>query len=77
MQIWSCAKTVLGLFKKKIGAYGPQKGFNFFPPFTLSYGVPEPSVESIQGRFHPTFLAELRFPPLPPLRLAQALLRPV
>ena len=38
MQIWPRAQTVLGL-----GAYGPQKYFNFFLPFTVSYGLPEPS----------------------------------
>ena len=49
MQIWSRAQTVLGL-----GAYGPQKYFNIFLSFTLSYGLPESSVEPAQGRFHPT-----------------------
>ena len=71
MQIWSCAQTVLGL-----GAYGPQKYHNFFLLFTLTYGPPEPSLEPTQNRFHPAFLAEMRFPILPPLQLAQAFLRP-
>ena len=72
MQIWSRAQTVLGL-----GAYGPQKYFNLFLLFTLSYGPPKPSIELTQGRLHPTFLAKMRFPILPPLQLAQASLRPV
>ncbi len=37
-----------------------------FQSFTLSYGLPEPSMEPTQDRFHPTFLAEMRFPLLPP-----------
>ncbi len=61
MQIRSHAQTVLGL-----AAYGSQKYFNSFLPFTLSYRLPEPSIEPAQGRFHPAFLAEMRFPPLPP-----------
>ncbi len=35
------------------------------------------STEPTQGRFYPTFLAEMRFPVLPALRLAQAPLRPL
>ncbi len=29
-------------------------------PFTLSYGLPEPSLEPTQGRFYPSFLAEMK-----------------
>ncbi len=45
--------------------------------FTLSYGLPEPSMEPSQGIFHPTFLAEILFYLLCGLfQLVQALLRP-
>ncbi len=53
------------------------KKLHFFLPFTLKYGLPKPSIEPTQSRFHPTFLAEMRFPILPPLQLGQASLRPV
>ena len=71
MHIWPCDQTVFGL-----GAYGPQKCLNFFLPFTLRYGPPEHSMEPTRGRFCPTFLVEMRYPILPALWLAQALLRP-
>ena len=72
MQIWSRAQTVLGL-----EVYGPQNISIFSLPFTVSYGLPKPSIEPAQGRFHPTFLAEMKFPILLPLKLAQASLRHV
>ncbi len=59
--LWMYADTVLGLY-----AYEPQKCFDFFLPFTLCYGLPEPFMEPTQGRFHL----------LPLLCLAQAVLRP-
>ena len=58
--------------------WGPMDHKNvFFLSFTLSYGLPEPSMEPAQRRFRPTFLAEMRYPILPALWLAREALNPV
>ena len=57
MQIWSSAQTVLGL-----DAYGPQKCFNFFLPFTLSYRLPEPSIQL--SNFHTGHIFQVDYPQL-------------
>ncbi len=48
--------------------------FRFLLSLTLSYGLPKPSMQPTKGRFHLTFLAEMRFPI--PFYLLSSLLRP-